>query len=85
MRARKEAIIPYESYVTLGIVVFIIILMILFKLTARNNIVSSGLDLHIYSQPETNPRKRNANKNQRKNTSLASKSMGQMNPVPTSN
>ncbi|CAF2336792.1 unnamed protein product [Rotaria sp. Silwood2] len=85
MRTGKELIIPYVSYITLGIVALIIILMVLFKIAARDNRFLSNSELYIYSQPDLNQRKHNANKKQRKNTFLASKSAKLTNTTPSSN
>lgn len=71
MPTEKELIIPYVSYITLGIVALVIVLMVLFKLAARDNRFLSNSELYIYSQPDRNQRKHNANKKQRKNTFLA--------------
>ena len=68
---QKDIIVPYVSYIALGIVALVIILMILFKFAARDNRYSSNSELYIYSRPETNQRKNNANKKPRKNTFLA--------------
>jgi hypothetical protein len=78
-------IIPYISYITLGSVAFIIILMVLFKLAARDHRFLSNSELYIYSRPDVNQRKNNVNKNQRKNTFLAPKSITVADSIPTLN
>ncbi len=80
MHTAQKAIIPYVSYITLGAVVFIISLMVLFKFAARDNRYLSNSELYIYSRPELNQRKNNANKKQRQNTFFAPKS-----PITTNN
>jgi hypothetical protein len=74
MITTQEIIIPYISYITLGSVVLIISLMVLFKIAARDNRLSSNSELYIYSRPDVNQRKNNVNKKQRKETFLAPKS-----------
>ncbi len=85
MRINQEVIIPYASYITLGSVALIISLMILFKIAARDNRYLSNSELYIYSRPDLNQRKNNANKKQRKNTFLAPKSTTATDSIPTSN
>jgi hypothetical protein len=74
MRVKQELIVPYVSYITLGIVAVVIVVMVSFKLVARDNRFLSDSELYIYSRPELNQRKNNANKKQRPNTFLAPKS-----------
>jgi hypothetical protein len=78
---QDEVIIPYVSYITLGIVVLTIVLMVLIKLAARDDRFLSNSELYIYSRPETNQRKNNANKKQRKNTFLTPKTTSITNGV----
>jgi hypothetical protein len=80
MLTNQDIITPYISYITLGIVLLIISLMILFKFAARDNRLTSNSDLYIYSRPDINQRKNNANKKQRKDTFLSTTS-----PVTTAN
>ena len=65
-----ELIVPYVSYITLGIVLFVITSMVLFKLATRDNRFLSNAELYIYSRPELNQRKNNAHNKQRQDTFL---------------
>ncbi|CAF3638323.1 unnamed protein product [Rotaria socialis] len=85
MRPENGLIVPYISYITLGMVTFIIILMVVFKVVARDNQFLSNSQLYIYSQPDLNQRIHNANKKHHKNNFLSSKSNKPLNSVPESN
>jgi hypothetical protein len=83
MSSAQEVIVPYVSYITLGSVALVIILMILFKIAARDNRFLSNSELYIYSRPELNQRKNNANKKQRKDSFLAPKSATMADSIPS--
>ncbi len=83
MRVKQELIVPYVSYITLGIVAVVIVVMVSFKLVARDNRFLSDSELYIYSRPELNQRKNNANKKQRPNTFLEPKSTTTSDSIPT--
>ncbi|CAF0750420.1 unnamed protein product [Adineta ricciae] len=76
-RINEYLIIPYVSYIALGLVALIIISMVLFKLAARDNRFLFNSELYIYSRPDPNQRKNQVNKKQRVNTFLSPK------PTPT--
>ncbi len=83
MRINQEFIVPYVSYITLGIVAVVIVLMVSFKFVARDNRFLSDSELYIYSRPEVNQRKNNANKKQRPNTFFGPKSTPTSDSIPT--
>jgi len=70
MELSEQTITPYVSYVTLGSVILIVCLMVLFKLAARDHRYLSNSELYIYARPDDNQRKNNMNKKPRRNTSL---------------
>ncbi|CAF0726753.1 unnamed protein product [Adineta ricciae] len=72
-RINGDLIIPYASYISLGLVALIIISMVLFKLAARDNRFLFNSELYIYSRPDPNQRKNQVNKKQRVNTFLSPK------------
>ncbi len=80
---QEDIIVPYVSYIALGIVALVIVLMVLFKFAARDNRYLSNSELYIYSRPEINQRKNNANKQPRKNTFLAPKSATTEHSIPS--
>ncbi|CAF1224712.1 unnamed protein product [Rotaria magnacalcarata] len=85
MRPENDLIVPYISYITLGMVTFIIILMVAFKVAARDSQFLSNSQLYIYSQPDLNQRIHNANKKHHKNNFLSLKSNKPLNNVSESN
>lgn len=82
MKTAQEVIVPYISYITLGCVVLVISLMILFKIAARDNRFLSNSELYIYSRPDLQQRKNNLVKKQRKNTFLSPVSSSTDESVP---
>ena len=57
MYPEHEVIVPYASYITLGIVGVVIMMMLSIKLAWRDHQFSSPSDLVIYTQPDLNSRK----------------------------
>jgi hypothetical protein len=64
MHLKSRTIVPYESYLILGVVVVSIVLLLIIRLASRDNQFISDSTLYVYAQPDQHLRKNHMNKRQ---------------------